>query len=712
MSTNLTVKDWVADSIIPHTIRFTVTYDYERTADGMRWKFHINGKLLSGQCRSQILLWIRVNNPDESYYYWDVDEINFKSKDGSWGGTAGITYDSPWIEKEGAFSAASTTCTIRFENPVDISTWIADEWATPCYIEGNVNIISNKSSLTFYGYPTIGQQHHVRITSALAAYSHRLTFELNGYSQTLNIAGGNVITDGYWTPNIDGFARASPDSNRPELTWTLEVIYNNEVIGYTTGTTYLYVSHTSINPTTTISVADTSHHLQRYGYYLLGYSEIGISLTSSAKYNASIESELVYVGTEELVPPDSIIIPKGFLGNLEAVVKDSRGASTSALKALTVRAYTEPTVKKNADDTLLFSVHRCNAGGVADDTGEYCRVDFTVQYDKLEASGSSAGRNSHRLFVQWQSNSGSISGQQEISVTSYEFTGSYIFAADIEHSFTVSLEMWDDIRDSSNPVIRSIQLSTANVIMDWKVGGKGVGIGKVSEHNNALDINPDWDVNMGDLSHLKFNGVPLKRPQSVVIKEGESGIWHYKMWEDGTAELDGVQKLTVTTSNLLNGWYLNRYHSFDYNSIPFPTFEYDPDIDDIVPIDAYIVGQSSTSDPRQPSNWLSLTVGGAPLTPVTGRLYRVKTDGVFKNKVYGFGVTYYTPYQRNMFYETPSCIMQSAGDNDSRNNVPSLLFMKAPASYMETANFSIGTSTAVSNAVFTVSFHCVGRWKD
>lgn len=57
-------------------------------------------------------------------------------------------------------------------------------------------------------------------------------------------------------------------------------------------------------------------------------------------------------------------------------------------------------------------------------------------------------------------------------------------------------------------------------------------------------------------------------------------------------------------------------------------------VDDVV--EAYIVG----STPRA-ADWLSTTEGGAPLTPETGKIYIVMTEGGYQNKQYRWGGTVY-----------------------------------------------------------------------
>ena len=57
-------------------------------------------------------------------------------------------------------------------------------------------------------------------------------------------------------------------------------------------------------------------------------------------------------------------------------------------------------------------------------------------------------------------------------------------------------------------------------------------------------------------------------------------------------------------------------------------------VDDVV--EAYIVGETPLA-----ADWLSATEGGTPLTPETGKIYIVMTEGSYQNKQYRWGGTVY-----------------------------------------------------------------------
>jgi hypothetical protein len=107
-----------------------------------------------------------------------------------------------------------------------------------------------------------------------------------------------------------------------------------------------------------------------------------------------------------------------------------------------------------------------------------------------------------------------------------------------------------------------------------------------------------------------------------------------------------------------------------------------------------------------------LTVGGKALEPTDGQLYIIKTDGIYKNEVYGFTGTYYIPYTRSLFAETPTCIAQIYGEELGINVTPAIIAGIDAPTTDETMNFVIITGAAVSSVTYTISMKCSGLWKE
>ena len=64
----------------------------------------------------------------------------------------------------------------------------------------------------------------------------------------------------------------------------------------------------------------------------------------------------------------------------------------------------------------------------------------------------------------------------------------YISGADPETSYQIDFTIEDDFKT----VTQSMNLSTAGVIMDFLYNGKGIGLGKVAETANMVEVNPEW----------------------------------------------------------------------------------------------------------------------------------------------------------------------------------------------------------------------------
>lgn len=72
------------------------------------------------------------------------------------------------------------------------------------------------------------------------------------------------------------------------------------------------------------------------------------------------------------------------------------------------------------------------------------------------------------------------------------------------------------------------------------------------------------------------------------------------------------------------------------NSGKVPNSQLPSFVDDV--IDTYIVGSTPLAN-----DWLSLTVGGSPLTPETGKIYVVLTSGEYQDKTYRWSGSTYVP---------------------------------------------------------------------
>jgi len=62
-----------------------------------------------------------------------------------------------------------------------------------------------------------------------------------------------------------------------------------------------------------------------------------------------------------------------------------------------------------------------------------------------------------------------------------------------------SYEVKSELTDAFTIISITDIVSTASVVMDFKSGGKGVAIGKVSETDNCFEVSEKWDVKVYDI---------------------------------------------------------------------------------------------------------------------------------------------------------------------------------------------------------------------
>lgn len=161
-----------------------------------------------------------------------------------------------------------------------------------------------------------------------------------------------------------------------------------------------------------------------------------------------------------------------------ATVTDSRGRTSAATTvSITVIAYSVPSFSS-------YNSQRCNSSGTISDDGTYIKA--TVSYSFASCSSKNTVTRSTYYRVAgtstWTNASASFN-----SGTAFTFGSGKIST---ETSYEVKYELTDAFTTISITDI----VSTASVVMDFKSGGKGVAVGKVSETDNCFEVSEKWDV--------------------------------------------------------------------------------------------------------------------------------------------------------------------------------------------------------------------------
>lgn len=233
-----------------------------------------------------------------------------------------------------------------------------------------------------------------------------------------------------------------------------------------------------------VQVLDATGIKDTYGDLVKGKSKLNVKITAEAPYSklwfhsvkllfAGIDEVKVYrVSPKEIVTTD--VLEHAGTVTVRASVYDLRDSwSGNVEHSFSVLDYVKPSITS-------LTVHRCAQDGTEDDQGEYIQVTFSAAVTPLNNKNSA-------VYTLRYKKSGADTDTEvpladltgDYSVTDY----SYIFAADSDFSYDVTVEVKDDFNTS--PL--STSASTAFTLMDWNDDGKSLAFGKVSEESGTLE---------------------------------------------------------------------------------------------------------------------------------------------------------------------------------------------------------------------------------
>lgn len=326
---------------------------------------------------------------------------------------------------------------------------------------------------------TMGSASTINISRASSSFTHTLTYAFG--SATGTIATKTTATSVSWTPPVS-LASQIPKAVTGTCTITCTTYNGSTKIGSKTCTLTLTVP-ASVKPTITslTAVRVDGDVPGAWGIYVQTKSKAKLTINGAAGSYGSTVSSYSITGGGYTSTASSFTT--GFLNSsgsitFTATVTDSRGRmSAAATVTISVVAYSPPSFAS-------YLSQRCLSNGTIDDDGTYIRG--VVSYSYASCSGKNtitrATYYKKASDTAWTNASAAFS-----SGTAFTFGGG-----------TVSTETSYDIKYTLTDAFTTIAIqdivSTAAVVMDFKQGGKGVAVGKVSEADKTFEVAEDWDV--------------------------------------------------------------------------------------------------------------------------------------------------------------------------------------------------------------------------
>lgn len=374
------------------------------------------------------------------------------------------------------------------------------------------SVLSTPPSSITLGEPvtfTINRQGVSEITERLyyeynnAAGNLRVIYIIGTSGST--VGNSQTTMTATWTPPLSLAAEIPKSSTMVGKIWHYCFDENRSVIRYRSYPVNLVVPD-SLKPTIdSLKVTDVSGHETTYGAWIKGLTKLTFWASGKVSYGSPIKSASITVGNttytdRKSASNDTVVdevvrnVTPTAAGEVvfAARVTDARGHTGTKSITKTVFDYKQPVVEK-------LTVLRCDFDGTENDQGEYVRVKFTTTATPLNDKNSvkhslryKKSADTEYTTVDLESNSFTDGKPNEantaaalIAANKYAVTDAvYIFPADSGSSYEVAIRLEDDFITET----RATSASTAFTLMHWKADGTGMGIGKISEESNLLDI--------------------------------------------------------------------------------------------------------------------------------------------------------------------------------------------------------------------------------
>lgn len=337
-----------------------------------------------------------------------------------------------------------------------------------------LDTIPRASSITSASNKTLGNACSIKWTPNASTFKYKVKFSLGTWSYTTPsfISPGSTSAytyDDYTLPLT--VANQLPNATTGTMTAYLYT-YNSSgtQIGSTASKTFTVTVPSSIKPSissVSATLVNSNSVINGWGVAVAGYTKVKVSASASGSYSSTISSFDISGGYTTTQTGTSLAYTGGIISSsgsktFTVVAKDSRGRSSDSQSAtaITFYAYSKPTVSS-------FTVARSSSNAKK----VVARANWTF------SSVNSKNAATATLYYKKSSNTswttyGAIAKNTSVTLTNdFEETSSYNFKVVVTDSL-------------SNSAQEEGFISTIEVTMDFRAGGKGLGIGKIAESDN------------------------------------------------------------------------------------------------------------------------------------------------------------------------------------------------------------------------------------
>ena len=353
---------------------------------------------------------------------------------------------------------------------------------------GTLDTIPRKSSMSVSN-GTLDISQTITVTRQSSSFTHSikavcgkstLYINANGSTSTSEVKHSDCSIS--FTPPLT-WASQNTTGTAVSVTFTI-ITYNGTTnIGSNTKTVS-YSIPAKLTPSCSIEVTDPTNILATYGSYVEGLSKFKIVVKPTLSYDSPIASYKTTINGINYTAASftTDFINKSGTVTISTTVTDRRGRTGSTSTTISVIKYSPPSISK-------LSVKRCTKEGtegeplyIDNDQGDHICAVFSASVTSLN------NKNGLKYYLEYKKTGAGVYETVDFNDDNnpvYSVTDvKYGFEADTGSSYDVRLIA----KDNFNETTRVTTASTAYTLMNWNSVGNGMGIGKVSEYQNVLDI--------------------------------------------------------------------------------------------------------------------------------------------------------------------------------------------------------------------------------
>lgn len=418
-------------------------------------------------------------------YNSDNKTITIKVNGTTYSRSAGFDFRSASV---GSYNAMITITGISIAHNSDGSKSVSISASHPTGIGLNTGTVSGTAALTKIARAstissasnvTLGNNCSIKWTPASNSFRYKLKFSLGSWSHTTGVitpgTTNSYTYSGYSIPI--SIAQQILKSTTGTMTVYLYTYSNSSAttqVGSSSSKTFIVTVPATVIPTisTVSAIIDNSANsvIENWGIAVAGYTKVKITASAIGAQGSTISSFTISGGYSATKSGSSLnyngaIISSSGSKTFTTVAKDSRGRTSSpkSSNAIMFYAYSNPNVSS-------FTVKRAN-----DDVSK-----IIVKADWNFASVN--GKNSATATLQYKKSTATSWTTYGTIEKNTNTTLTTIFEDAASYNFKITVK--DALGKSAS---KEAFVSTVAVLMDFKAGGKGLGIGKVAE-SDALEI--------------------------------------------------------------------------------------------------------------------------------------------------------------------------------------------------------------------------------